>query len=150
MLEPRLMTVEQAAALLDVPPPKVLAMGTRGELPLVKLAEIDQWRVDRFVLERRLAYFKDIASRWTPKSSRMWVPEPRRYPKLKRTGSEPRPLPEGAPFMTVWDAADLLEVTPFTIKTRIQDGTFRASKPDRIWLVSAEDVHEAAEEKARA
>ena len=142
------MTLEQAAALLDVPTTKILAMGARGELPLVRLSEIEEWRVDRLVLERRLAYFKDIASRWTPKSSRIWVPEPRRYPKLKRAGSEPRPLPEAAASMSVWEAAELLEVTPPTIRARMQDGTFRASKSGRTWLVSAEDVHDAAREKA--
>ena len=147
VVRPRLLTLEQAAALLEVPPSKILAMGARGDLPLVRLSEIEEWRIDRLVLERRLTYFKDIASRWTPKRSRMWVPEPRRYPKLKRTGFEPRPLPEGAASMSVWEAADLLEVTPFTIKSRIQDGTFRASKPGRTWLVSAEDVHDATRER---
>ena len=125
-------------------------MGVSGDIPLVRLGvnKRGEWRVDRIPLERRLGYFQDIAARWTPARSRMWVPEPRRYPKLKRTGSEPRPLAEGAPYMTVWDAADLLDVTPFTIKTRIKDGTFRASKPARTWLVSAEDVHAAARDRA--
>ena len=142
------MTLEQVAALLGIPVAKALAMARRRDLPSVKLVQIQEWRVDRIPFEKRLPYFKDIAARWTPARSRMWVPEPRRYPKLKRTGAEPRPLSEGAPYMSVWDAADLLEVTPFTIKSRIQDGTFRASKPDRTWLVSAEDVHDAAREKA--
>ena len=146
-VEPRLLTIEQTAALLGVPVSKALAMARRGDLPAVKLMHIQEWRVDWILLEKRLAYFKDIAVRWTPARSRMWVPEPRRYPKLKRTGSKPRALPEGAPHMSVWDAAELLEVTPFTIKSRIQDGTFRASKPGRTWLVSAEDVHEAVREK---
>ena len=134
--------------LLSVPVAKALAMARRRDLPSVELVQIQEWRVDRFPLEKRLAYFKDIAARWTPARSRMWVPEPRRYPKLKRTGSDPRPLPEGAASMTVWEAAELLEVTPPTIRARMQDGTFRASKPDRTWLVSAEDVHDAAREKA--
>ena len=45
-----------------------------------------------------------------------------------------------SPLLTAAEVAERLRTTPFTIVRAIRAGELRATKPNRAWLVSEEDL----------
>jgi excisionase family DNA binding protein len=154
--QPRLLKLQDVAALLGVPHAAVLGTARSGELLAVRIGRRDPWRVDRRRPEERFDELKaeaaNRAASMAPPPSPL-TPEPPAEKAVKEKCPEtqcpinPRGLPQDAQFMTVGEAAELLGVSWPTVINRIKDGTFEASKSERRWLVRAADVEAALLQK---
>lgn len=151
--EPRLLTLGETATRLGISDDLVLVMARSGELPAVKIGASQLWRVDRLRLEDHFEDLKHKAATWTepPETGEPLEPERAGKRRYRKRGTyvpaDPRPLPEGARWVTVWDAAELMSVSRTTVINDITEGTLRASKSGRVWQVSIEDVMTTATDR---
>lgn len=63
-IEPRLLTLEDVAAYLNVSVPQVYALVRSGELPAIKIGGRGVWRVDRLKLDDFIERLHQETERW--------------------------------------------------------------------------------------
>lgn len=64
-VEPRFMTLEDAATYLAVSVPQVYALVRSGELPAIKIGGRGVWRIDKHELERYVDRLLRQTQQWT-------------------------------------------------------------------------------------